>query len=834
MEFKKEIFTKEALALISGAQRFAKKKKHEYVTPEHLFFELCKTEDFVRLCELCEDAAYSCKELQKMANDYVGKYVDVVSSKDEEPLFSATLAQMLDAKTLETLLQDSDNQKVDVCHIIWQMISMEHTHTSKLVHSLTNGDEDELLNKLDEVYDAEKVLKVDLQDEAEDDEAEEETTEVHAESDNFEGPIADILRQIGEGFFKSSSKNNDKNEGEDNSADKNGNDFPGEGYFATFQNGKLVSKGRINAKKNKDKKGEEWEEFVLCLNDYVEDHNPLIGRESELERTIQVLCRKNKSNVIWLGEPGVGKTALAYGLADMVVKNEVPEKLKDSKVFSLDLGGLIAGTSFRGDFEKRIKMVLEGVEKSGNPILFIDEIHTLMGMGTGGHDDGAMDASNMLKPYLEKGSIRFIGATTFDEYKKTIERNKAFSRRFEQVGIDEPSVEDCIKIINGLIDRYEEYHGVKYDAEAVKFAVEGSAKYITNRCLPDKAIDLIDDSGAWLQLHPDKRKKKQVVTKKLIAELLAKVCKANILADDEDDQAKLADLDTRIKAQLYGQDEAVDQVVEAVQMASAGLLDDNKPMASLLFVGPTGVGKTELAKLLASELNVPLIRFDMSEYAEKHTVAKLIGSPAGYVGYEDGGLLTDAVRKSPHCVLLLDELEKAHSDIFNILLQVMDYASLTDNKGQKADFRHAVIIMTSNAGAQYAHMATVGFGSRVSTSDAMLKNVKKTFKPEFINRLSAITLFHDMDRNMASLVLDKKLGQLKDKLKVKKVELNLLPEAHELLLSQGFSAEYGAREMDRAIGAQLRPMLMRAILFGDLKNGGLATVGCDGESLVLK
>ncbi|MBQ1702750.1 MAG: AAA family ATPase, partial [Prevotella sp.] len=445
----------------------------------------------------------------------------------------------------------------------------------------------------------------------------------------------------------------------------------------------------------------------------------------------------------------------------------------------------------------------------------------------------SMDASNMLKPYLEKGDIRFIGSTTYDEYNRYFARSRGIVRRFQQIDIPEPSIEETIDILKGLKKKYEQFHNVTYSNEVIEYAVHASAKYISDRFLPDKAIDLIDEAGAYRELHPIEGKKTQKVDKALVSEVLAKVCKIDATAMKEENNASLKTLEQRILAKIYGQDEAVRQVVEAIQMAKAGLLDDNKPLASLLFVGPTGVGKTEVARVLAQELGISLVRFDMSEYTEKHAVAKLIGSPAGYVGYEDGGLLTDAIRKSPNCVLLLDEIEKAHQDIYNILLQVMDYARLTDNKGQKADFRNVVLIMTSNAGAQYASRASVGFSGNVSRGEAMLAQVKKTFKPEFINRMSGTVVFHDMDLHMAGLILDKKLRELQDKLTQKNVTLELSAEARTFLLQKGFTREYGAREMDRVIAQLLKPILMREILFGKLKRGGKAHVEMDGEQLKL-
>ena len=573
-----------------------------------------------------------------------------------------------------------------------------------------------------------------------------------------------------------------------------------------------------------------WKKLVTCMNDLYQKQNPLIGREQELQRTIQVLCRRDKNNPLHVGEPGVGKTALVWGLTRMIEEGQVPERLVGSRIYQLDMGTLLAGTQYRGDFENRIKMIMDGVQQeSDNNIVYIDEIHTLVGAGATG--EGAMDASNMLKPYLEAGTIRFIGSTTYEEYNRHFSRSKGMIRRFQQIDIPEPTVDEAKHILKQLQPRYETFHHVKYDDEAIEFAVEASAKHVNDRFLPDKAIDLIDEAGASFEVRGQQDDVR--VAKADIADVLAKTCKVEALAVAEDnDYQRLESLAPRMLSQIYGQDEAIRQVVESVQMSRAGLLDDNKPLASLLFVGPTGVGKTEVARVLAKELGIELIRFDMSEYTEKHAVAKLIGSPAGYVGYEDGGLLTDAIRKSPNAVLLLDEIEKAHQDIYNILLQVMDYARLTDNKGRKADFRNVVLIMTSNAGAQYASQS-IGFNNSVSRGEAMMKQVKRTFKPEFLNRLSGAVVFHDMDQEMATLILKKKLRELDTKLEAKQVKMTLTDEAFELLLKEGFTAEYGAREMDRVIAQQLKPLLMREILFGSLKQGGHVTVNVKDGCLAI-
>lgn len=576
-------------------------------------------------------------------------------------------------------------------------------------------------------------------------------------------------------------------------------------------------------------KNDKWKKYVTCINEHLAEKNPLIGREKELDRTIQVLCRKDKNNPLHIGEPGVGKTALVYGVARRIEEGKVPDRLKGCNIYQLDMGTLLAGTRFRGDMEQRLKQIMEGVTSESHCIIYLDEIHNIVGAGKGA--EGGSDVSDLLKPYLDDDRIRVIGATTYTEYNKNFTRSVGMIRRFQTIDVEEPSIDEAIHILKSLKPIYEKYHHVKYDAAAIEYAVTSSAKFITDRFLPDKAIDIIDEAGAQAEMEGKKYKK---IGKKHIAEVLAKVAKIDALAIKQDDNKNLASLESRMKDVIYGQDRAIQTVVEAVQLSKAGLTDENKPLASLLFVGPTGVGKTEVAKMLAQELGVKLVRFDMSEYVEKHTVAKLIGAPAGYVGYDDGGLLTDAVRKSPDCVLLLDEIEKAHSDIFNILLQVMDYGVLTDSKGRKAHFKNVILIMTSNAGAQYASQASVGFASTATAGSAMLKQVKHTFKPEFINRLNEIVVFNDMDEQMAKLILGKKLRELNAKLAAKSVSITLTDEAHQHLLKSGYSKEYGAREMDRVIQQQLKTMLMREILFGKLKKGGEATVDLQNGTLTIK
>lgn len=570
--------------------------------------------------------------------------------------------------------------------------------------------------------------------------------------------------------------------------------------------------------------------YAPCLNDTLQDVNPLIGRAVELERTIQILCRKDKNNPLHIGEPGVGKTAITYGLVELLKQNKVPEPLQGAKVFALDLGSMLAGTQYRGDFEKRLKQVLTSISKEDKPIIYIDEIHNLAGAGAVG--EGSFDASNMLKPYLAAGKIRFIGATTFEEYKKYFEKNKSLVRRFQNIEVKEPTEAEAIAILNGLKSTYEKYHGVKYAKGVIEYAVATSAKYIHERYLPDKAIDLLDEAGAYRKLHPIEQKS-QTVNKAVINEVLTKICRVPIETVKTEDLTSLATLDERLMKLVFGQNEAITQVVNAVKFSKAGLLEENKPLASLLFVGPTGVGKTEIARCLAKELGVTLLRFDMSEYGEKHAVAKLIGAPAGYVGYDEGGLLTEAVRKNPSAVLLLDEIEKAHADIYNILLQVMDYATLTDNQGRKADFRNIIIIMTSNAGANQLGKKGIGFQSEKLNQSAITEAINRTFQPEFRNRLNKIVVFNSMDDTMAQLVVQKKLQELAAQLQTKHIVFVADTKAQELIKTKGISEEFGAREVDRVIRNEVKPLFVDEILFGKLKRGGKLLLTTSGNAFAI-
>ena len=569
------------------------------------------------------------------------------------------------------------------------------------------------------------------------------------------------------------------------------------------------------------------------LNEYVKNEytDPLIGRDDILNRTIQILCRRTKNNPIHVGEPGVGKTAITLGLARLINEGKVPGKIKNAEIFSLDIGATLAGTKYRGDFEERIKKVLNEISNHENPIVYIDEIHTIVGAGSIG--GGSLDTSNLLKPYLMDGKIKFIGATTFDEYKKYFEKDKALSRRFQTIEVKETSVEETIKIIKGLKSNYETYHNVKYTDEAIKLAVELSSKYINDRFLPDKAIDIIDEAGSYISMNREDSNEK-IIDEKIIEEVISKVCHIPKNTVEKDEISSLKELEDNLEKNIFGQNKAIHEVVRCIKMSRAGLNEENKPISSLLFVGPTGVGKTQLSKTLAESLGVKLIRFDMSEYAEKHAAAKLIGAPPGYVGYEEGGLLTDTIRKNPYCVLLLDEVEKAHPDILNVLLQVMDYATLSDNQGRKADFRNVVLIMTSNAGAKNIGKSVIGFGERVIKGEAIMEEVKKFFSPEFRNRLDKIVVFNHLNDEMALDIARKELNKFNDQLLKKNVKVNFDDKCISFVANKGVSQEYGAREIIRIINQEIKPMLVDEILFGSLSNGGEITLDVKDNKFIYK
>ena len=576
-----------------------------------------------------------------------------------------------------------------------------------------------------------------------------------------------------------------------------------------------------------DGKGSPIEQFTQNLNQLARDGkiDPLIGREHEVERVIQILCRRRKNNPLLVGEAGVGKTAIAEGLAWRITQNDVPEVLANAIVYSLDMGALLAGTKYRGDFEQRLKGVLKYLKDQPNAVLFIDEIHTLIGAGAA--SGGTLDASNLLKPALSSGAMKCIGATTFTEYRGIFEKDAALSRRFQKVDVVEPSVEQTIEILKGLKSRFEEHHSVKYALGALQAAAELSAKFINDRHLPDKAIDVIDEAGAAQRILP-KNKQKKTITRAEVEDIVAKIARIPPASVSNDDRSKLKSLDRDLNSVVFGQEPAILALSSAIKMARSGLGKPDRPIGSFLFSGPTGVGKTEVAKQLAYVLGVELIRFDMSEYMERHAVSRLIGAPPGYVGFDQGGLLTEAVSKKPHCVLLLDEIEKAHPDVFNVLLQVMDHGTLTDNNGRKADFRNVIIVMTTNAGAETMNKSSIGFLNSREQGDEMA-DIKRLFTPEFRNRLDAIVSFRPLDPAIILRVVDKFLLQLESQLTEKKVEATFTDALRQHLAKVGFDPLMGARPMQRLIQDTVRRALADELLFGRLVDGGRLTVDVDAE-----
>ncbi len=558
--------------------------------------------------------------------------------------------------------------------------------------------------------------------------------------------------------------------------------------------------------------------------------DPLVGRDYEVERVVQVLARRRKNNPLLVGESGVGKTAIAEGLAKKIVDKDVPDVLNESVVYSLDLGSLLAGTKYRGDFEKRFKGLLAELRKRQNAILFIDEIHTIIGAGAA--SGGVMDASNLLKPLLTSGDLRCIGSTTFQEYRGIFDKDRALSRRFQKIDVDEPSVEDTYKILRGLKSRFEKHHGLRYTDGALRAASELAGKYITDRFMPDKAIDVIDEAGAYQRLQSPSKRKKQIGVKD-VEDVVAKIARIPPKTVSTNDKELLAKLEDRLNMTVFGQEEAIATIGSAIKLSRAGLGNPDKPVGSFLFSGPTGVGKTELCRQLAKAMGVELLRFDMSEYMERHTVSRLIGAPPGYVGFDQGGLLTDAVTKHPHCVVLLDEIEKAHPDVFNLLLQVMDHGSLTDNNGRKADFRNVVLILTTNAGAVTASRASIGFTKQDHSSDA-IEEIKRVFSPEFRNRLDAIVQFGALSMDVIKTVVDKFVVELQGQLDDKKVTLDVSDEAREWLAVNGYDEKMGARPMARIIQEKLKKPLAEKVLFGELSDkGGVVKVKVKDDELEL-
>jgi ATP-dependent Clp protease ATP-binding subunit ClpA len=576
-------------------------------------------------------------------------------------------------------------------------------------------------------------------------------------------------------------------------------------------------------RKQTKKKGDPLELFTVDLVAMAAEGklDPLIGREIEMERTMQVLCRRRKNNPVFVGDPGVGKTAMAEGLAQKINDGDVPDLLKDVRIFSLDLGGMLAGTKFRGDFEQRMKGVIEALQKTPKAILFIDEIHTIVGAGA--TSSGSMDASNILKPVLQTGELRCIGSTTYEEYKNHFEKDRALTRRFEKIEISEPPIKDTIKILKGLKSRYEEHHGIIYTEAALKSATDLSSKFLNDRFLPDKAIDVIDEAGAFVRLSGAQNRK--YINPADIERIVAKMARIPARSVSSSDRLKLESLKGELLEVVFGQDEAIAALVTSIKRSRAGLGTPGKPVGSFLFTGPTGVGKTEVSRQLARIMGVEFMRFDMSEYMEKHAVARLIGAPPGYIGFDQGGLLTDGIRKHPYCVLLLDEIEKAHEDLFNILLQVMDHATLTDNNGRKADFRNVILIMTSNAGSREMSARSIGFGDMSKDAEFKAKSaIEKLFSPEFRNRLDSIITFHSLTIEIMEMIVDKFIKEVNEQLSNRRVVLNITQETRHWLAKKGYDPTYGARPLGRLIQMEIKDKLADEILFGRLSKGGSVTV----------
>lgn len=574
------------------------------------------------------------------------------------------------------------------------------------------------------------------------------------------------------------------------------------------------------------------EKYAVNLNEeaMLGKIDPLIGRQTEVQRTIQILCRRRKNNPLYVGEAGVGKTAIAEGLAKLIVDGDVPEILLDSVIYSLDLGGLLAGTKYRGDFEKRLKGVINQLKKQPNTVLFIDEIHTIIGAGAA--SGGVMDASNILKPVLASGDLKCIGSTTYQEYRGIFEKDRALARRFQKIDVAEPSIDETVKILEGLKSRFEEHHHIRYTHQALRTAAELTERYINDRHLPDKAIDIIDEAGAAQQLlSPSKRKKTVGVND--IENIIAKIARIPAKTVSSSDKDVIRKLERNLKMVVFGQDEAIGTLSNAIKMSRSGLGNPNKPIGNFLFAGPTGVGKTEVTRQLAIQMGVELVRFDMSEYMERHTVSRLIGAPPGYVGFDQGGLLTDSINKQPHCVLLLDEIEKAHPDVFNILLQVFDHGTLTDANGRKSDFRNVIIVMTTNAGADRMSRASVGFTTQDHTGDAMA-SIKQMFSPEFRNRLDAIIQFNALDKRTIANVVDKFLIELEAQLDEKKVTVDVTEEAREWLAVHGYDKIMGARPMARLIQEKVKRALAEELLFGELEHGGHVVVTIENDDIAVE
>ncbi len=778
----------------------ARTRGHEYVTPEHILLAVLDHPPALRLLSLCgADIAY----IHDSVDEYLRKNMPILTGK--EPLQTVGFQNVFQRALFHC--ESAEKQVLEIGDVL---VSLIDEHKNYCSYYMRRGGLDRLV-----------LLEVISHGGMDDGErlAGEDSTDLFdegiTEDPGFAGekPFVSGLDALSRQIEKD-RRNRDNGQGD---AEEPEDDASAD----------------ASAARQKPARKSMLERYTVELTAMAREGKlePLIGREEELERTIQVLCRRMKNNPVHVGDAGVGKTAITEGLAQRIANREVPQLLWDYEVYSLDMGALVAGTKFRGDFEDRIKKVLDELLKKDKSILFIDEIHTIIGAGsTGG---GTLDASNLMKPVLASGKIRCIGSTTYEEYSKYFEKDHALSRRFQKIDITEPSEKDTVAILDGLKKRYEAFHGVVYTSEAIEQAVHLSAQFINDRRLPDKAIDVIDEAGARVRINagtpvpetmdgPADRDLLPVVDRAFVETVVARIARIperNVSSGETD---RLRELEPVLIKSIYGQDDAVRQVVTAVKRSRAGFRSPGKPVANFLFVGPTGVGKTELARTLSQVLGIALHRFDMSEYQEKHAVSRLIGSPPGYVGFDEGGLLTDAIRKKPHAVLLLDEIEKAHQDIFNILLQIMDYATLTDNQGRQADFRNVILIMTSNAGARDMNRPAIGFGGGDYTDSAVSDAVERTFSPEFRNRLDAVVPFGPLSRNVMEMIVTKELDSVASRLREKSVILDVRPDAVTYLAEQGYSVEYGARNASRLIEDRITNPLVDMVLFGELAGGGTA------------
>ena len=731
---------------LNDAFKLAHKKKHEFVTVEHLFLSLLDNNEALEVLNYC---SADVEALQKNLETYITETTPVISEEDDLEI-QPTLGFQRVLQRAVFHVQSSGKKEVNGANLLAAIFSEKESHSVYLLQQ-------EGITRLDVVS------------------------------------------------FISHGKDDEEFEEESLTEDKN--------------------------KKARDSSA--LEAFTLNLNqEAIEGKiDPLVGRKAEVERVIQILARRNKNNPLLVGESGVGKTAIAEGIAKLIVENKVPELVKDSTIYSLDMGALLAGTKYRGDFEKRLKLVLKELEENGNSILFIDEIHTVIGAGA--TSGGVMDASNLLKPALSKNTLRFVGSTTYKEFRGIFEKDRALSRRFQKIEVLEPTVDETIKILKGLKSRFEKHHNIKYTENSLKAAAELSSRYINDRYLPDKAIDVIDEAGAKQQLLP-KSKRKKTISEIDVEKIVASIARVPEKTVSSSDKVSLEKLEENLKRVIFGQDQAISSLAASIKLSRAGLGLVEKPVGSFLFSGPTGVGKTEVSKQLALIMGIEFIRFDMSEYMERHTVSRLIGAPPGYVGYDQGGLLTESVTKHPHSVILFDEMEKAHPEVFNILLQVMDHGTLTDNNGRKADFRNVVLVMTTNAGAHDMSRASMGFNAQDHTSDGV-EIIKKTFSPEFRNRLDAMISFNPLSIEVIKTVVDKFLVELQAQLDEKKVQLEVSEKARDWIADKGYDKTMGARPMQRLIQENIKKPLAEEILFGQFSSkGGVVYVDQEEDGLSLK